>query len=37
MALIQHKSRYATKAMKAFIELAGNMDWKTLHRLSRNS
>jgi hypothetical protein len=31
MALIRHKSPYATKAVKAFIELAGKTDWKTLH------
>jgi DNA-binding transcriptional LysR family regulator len=34
MALIRHKSRYATKAMAAFMELAGKMSWKTLHRLN---
>lgn len=34
MALIRPKSRYATRAVLEFIELAGKMDWKTLHRLN---
>ena len=34
MALIHHKSRYATKAVMEFIKLAGKMNWTTLHRLN---